>query len=110
MRVFTVSELKGGRRGSGGRRDYPAEGSVGWKIWKRLDEFHGHTVDLTEIYREAGGANFIAAISSLTDMYGLDIRRTGRRRGAPYTFVLAGEWLGAHYSDYCAQAFKEGGG
>jgi len=102
MRVLTVSELKKPNGRGGGRADYPQEGSAAYKVWQALKANAGHAVSLKDVSPSSNLGNVIERLQSY---YGLDIRRVSN---SGKTYVLAGEWVGAHYTDYCAAAFKAG--
>lgn len=105
MRVLTVAELKrGGDKVP--RRDYPTDNSVAWHIWNALKADAGHVVSLKPLAEKLKlGRHMSDYIEQLRNVYGLDIRHVSRKGRA---YVLAGEWFGSHYTEYCAMAFKEG--
>jgi len=106
MRVLTVSDLKeNDKRGLKNKNDYPRENSFAWEVLQQLKRHEGHSVDLRLLAHSRPIVSFYAAISQLTDMYGMDIRRLKKRS---FEYVLAGEWFGSHYSDYCAREFHAG--
>jgi hypothetical protein len=103
MRVLTVSELK--KEDNRKRNDYPTPGTFAWEVWKRLEANKGHAVELTTLANSVQPGRFHYALAQLQDMYGLDIRRL---RPYHHKYILAGEWFGSHYTDYCAAAFHAG--
>jgi hypothetical protein len=105
MRVATVSEMKRGGRTYGRRNDYPSESTWAWEILQELKPHKGHAVDLRIMAHSRRLDHFYSAMAQLTDTYGMDIRQVKKRS---FQYVLAGEWFGTHYTDYCAQAFSEG--
>lgn len=106
MRVATVNEIKRGRT-SEHLLDYPHEGSAPKRLYDVLFAHRGRDVDLRPACREIGlpshGGYLRTRLAMLTDYYGCDIRK-GLKRGH---YILAGEWFGAHYSDYVNQAIDE---
>jgi len=104
MRVLSVSELKREHIKTV-RNDYPAEGSVAFQILTRLKSDPGHAVDLSDFRKIHSHGAFSTYISQLVDMYGMDIRSTKPKSSK---LILAGEWIGSHYTDYCAAAFNAG--
>lgn len=104
MRVLSVSELKNEQRDTP-HRDYPAKGTMGDRVIQRLMTDPGHAVDVSDLRGHASNGSFNGTIESLRNMYGMDIRST-KPKGKK--MILAGEWFGSHYTDYCAAAFKAG--
>lgn len=80
--------------------DYPAAGTVARQVYDLLFEQKGRPVDLSAA--PFGSSQRHNALNCLRDFYGCDIRRT-----RSHTYILAGEWFGAHYSDYVNQAIDE---
>lgn len=104
MRVLSVSELKN-EKSKRVRNDYPTPGTLGDKILQRLKSDPGYAVDLSDLRKQHPHGKFSAEIYRLIDMYGMDIRSTKPKSAK---LILAGEWIGSHYTDYCAAAFHAG--
>lgn len=108
MRVLTVSELKSDKSNSGVKSDYPKHGTFAWEILNELKANEGHAVDLSILAHSKqveSAAKFHTALARLRDMYGMDIRKVKKRQ---YLYVLAGEWVGSRYHDFCAREFHSG--
>lgn len=104
MKITTVAQMKRGKDSA--LSPYPKEGSLAWIIWTELNSSKGHAVSLHEILDNLPDKSaFGSAIRSLKDFYGLDIRLAVRRKT---TYILAGEWFGSEYKDYCAEEFHKG--
>lgn len=102
MRVMTVSEIK--RDSYSPHRNYPTPGSAADQVYQILVADKGRYAQLGGIGRVLGRHILTRAISRLMDDYGMDIRRHNRHKNDGL-YVLAGEWFGAHYEDYLAQAY-----
>lgn len=91
MKPMTASMMKGTRY-SHYRAEPPREGTILRGVYDNFMSSKGLTIKISKVYYNA------RIIDSLTDYYGLDIRRVGRGK-----YCLVGEWFGLRYVDYLAE-------
>jgi len=91
MRTLSAAALK---RKYTLRRDRPRPDSIIGNVYDRLMLNRGREVNLSDISPNRMNAIYV----QLTDFYGLDIIKTGKKK-----YMLIGEWRGITYLDYFAE-------
>lgn len=100
MRVESVAEAKGRKVTGDG---LPHEGSSIRQLYDVFRENAGYVIRFDPMVARRW-SRFYAQINQLRDFYGCDIRKVGGYGSREY--ILAGEWIGAHYTDYVKARFE----
>lgn len=85
--------------------DHPAEGSYLHKLFQLLHDHKGRPVRVYWKQWFLDSRQYAGALTSLEDIYGLDIRDVPGKKGWK---ILAGEWFGKVYIDYVAETITAG--
>lgn len=95
MRAMSAAALKRGKQTA--LQSYPREGS---KIRQFYDALNANKGLIT--YYPTGKQELSYMANCLRDYYGLDVRYMGKGQ-----WILAGEWFGVGYVDYCAERAEQ---
>lgn len=107
MRVESVADIKPTKKGRVRKSSgdgLPHEGSSIRQLYDVFKENAGYVIKFDPMVTRQW-TRFYAQINQLRDFYGCDIRKVGGYGAREY--ILAGEWIGAYYTDYVKARFDK---